>query len=80
MNWMRDRLVLTSLRSLDIINDVFHAKTNLKVGAREAVRSTRSELSHANSNRICVITTQKDRSGCGACRMANLYCSLVFDW
>lgn len=43
---------------------------------REAVLSTRSEKSHAYSHRICAITAQKDSSGCGARRMANLYCSL----
>jgi len=49
---------------------------NIKVEAREAVHSTRSTKSHANSSRICVIATQKDRSGCGACRMAKLYSTL----
>ena len=43
-----------------------------KVVAREAVHSTKEKL-HANRGRICVFKTQKDRSGCGACRMATVY-------
>jgi len=48
---------------------------NLKVEAREAVRSEELK-SHANSNRICAFKAQKDRGGCGARRMANIYCTL----
>ena len=70
------RLFLTCCSSLAIIIIVFHAKTNLKVGVREAVHSTRSVKSHAYSHRICAFTAQKDSSGCGARRMANLYRSL----
>jgi hypothetical protein len=50
-----------------------HENFNLKVEAREAVHSTRSTITHANSYRICVYATQKDCSGCGACRMATVY-------
>ena len=32
--------------------------------------------SHANSHRICVVSTQKDSRGCGACRMATVYCTV----
>ena len=28
---------------------------------------------HANSNRICAVTEQKDRGGCGACQLAAVY-------
>jgi len=48
---------------------------NLKVEAREAVRSEELK-SHANSNRICAFKAQKDRRGCGACRMATVYCTV----
>jgi len=48
----------------------------LKVGAREDVLSTRELKSHANSRRICVVKTQKDSSGCGACRMATVFATV----
>lgn len=38
--------------------------------------STRSTKAHANRNQFCVIKTQKGRSGCGACRMANIHSTL----
>lgn len=51
-------------------------KLYLKVEVQGAVHSTRSVKSHANSHRICALEAQKDSSGCGARRMANLYRAL----
>ena len=34
---------------------------------------------HANSNRICAVTEQKDRGGCGACPLAAVYCTVNDD-
>ena len=73
---MKIARVLTCQESFVILDDVPCAEIYiLKVGVRKAVLSTRSR-SHANSHRICVVKTQKDSSGCGACRMATVYCTV----
>jgi len=59
------------------LNDVPCAEIYiLKVGVREDVLSTRELKSHANSRRICVVKTQKDSRGCGACRMATVFATV----
>ena len=72
--------VLTLFAWLAIIVDVSCAKNTknliLKVEARRAALVQGVQKTHANSHRICVHATQKDCSGCGACRMATVYRTL----
>lgn len=53
-----------------------HEESNPKGRSASGLYIVQGVNSHANSSRICVVTTQKDRSGCGACRMATVYSTL----
>ena len=53
-----------------ILDQVFEAKL---VEPRLVYLDGTHIKAHANRNRICPIAGQKDRSGCGACRMANIH-------
>lgn len=48
----------------------------IKVEARGAAHNNKECKTHANSNQICAIKAQKDRGGCGACRMANIHSTI----
>lgn len=53
-----------------------HENFNLKVEYARLHIVQGVQKPHANSRQFCVLTGQKDSSGCGACRMATVYRTL----